>query len=82
MPIQQQQRKHQLNSHCLLAEIQHKLKVFVEKETFLTYFERDLQKVLLRALKVTKKEFAKELSLCHKLRFSNNYIFATQCRRP
>ena len=26
--------------------------------------------------------FAKELSLCHKLRFCNPYIFATQCRRP
>ena len=26
---------------------------------------------------------SKELSLCHKLsRFSNTYIFATQCRRP
>ena len=24
----------------------------------------------------------KELSLWHKLRFSNTYIFATQCRRP
>ena len=24
----------------------------------------------------------KELSLCHKLWFSNAYIFATQCRRP
>ena len=23
-----------------------------------------------------------ELSLCHKLRFSNPYIFTTQCRRP
>ena len=25
---------------------------------------------------------AKELSLWYKLRFSNTYIFATQCRRP
>ena len=25
---------------------------------------------------------AKELSLCHKLKFSNPNIFATQCRRP
>ena len=24
----------------------------------------------------------KELSLCHKLWFSNPYIFTTQCRRP
>ena len=26
--------------------------------------------------------FTKELSLCHKLWFSNLYIFKTQCRRP
>ena len=25
---------------------------------------------------------AKEMSHCHKLKFSNHYIFATQCRRP
>ena len=27
-------------------------------------------------------KLTKELSPCHKLRFSNTYIFATQCRRP
>ena len=27
-------------------------------------------------------KFKKELSLCHKLEFSNRYNFATQCRRP
>ena len=25
---------------------------------------------------------AKEMSHCHKLKFSNHYIFATKCRRP
>ena len=29
-----------------------------------------------------KKLILKALSLCHKLRFSNPYIFETQCRRP
>ena len=28
------------------------------------------------------KNLGKDLSLCHKLRISNPYIFATQCRRP
>ena len=28
------------------------------------------------------KSLVKELSLCHKLRFSNRYFFATQCCRP
>ena len=27
-------------------------------------------------------EYLKELSLCHKLKFSNPNNFATQCRRP
>ena len=27
-------------------------------------------------------QYAKELSFCHKLYFSNLYIFAIQCRRP
>ena len=28
------------------------------------------------------KNEVKKLSFCHKLEFSNIYIFATQCRRP
>ena len=32
--------------------------------------------------KTLKSIFPKELSFCHKLYFSNLYIFATQCRRP
>ena len=32
-------------------------------------------------IKDVQKIRAKELSLCHKLRFDNTYIFATQCRR-
>jgi len=28
------------------------------------------------------QDLAKELSFCHKLWFSNLYIFVTQCRRP
>ena len=31
--------------------------------------------------KQEKKEL-KEMSLCHKLCFSNLYVFATRCRRP
>ena len=27
-------------------------------------------------------DLLKELSLCHKLGFSNPYIFGTQCRKP
>ena len=48
-------------------------------------FYRELHKPLafstFRA-KFTKNLFVKELSFCHKLYFSNLYIFATQCRRP
>ena len=34
-----------------------------------------------KKIKDVQKIRAKELSLCHKLRFDNTYIFATQCRR-
>ena len=36
---------------------------------------------VMSRLKVVK-QIHKSLSLCHKLKFSNPYIFETQCRRP
>ena len=35
-----------------------------------------------KSAKKNLKKFSKELSLWHKLWFSNSYISATQCRRP
>ena len=56
------------------------------------YFFVDLDKSLYYSRRYHKRKHfllqiwcfssAKELSLCHKLWFSNLYIFATQCHRP
>ena len=42
----------------------------------------NLEKVHFLRIPVIEKTFAKELTLCHKLWFSNPNIFGTQCRKP
>ena len=67
---------------------------FSKDKIFFKKFEEEynFKRILFNSLKFNimqdctlhreDKKWSKELSLCHKLRFSITYIFATQCRKP
>ena len=49
-------------------------------------FDKEVLPLLTLKLKeklwASTEKYGKELSLCHKLWFSNHYIFGTKCCRP
>ena len=42
----------------------------------------NIERAIISSCLNSDESAAKELSLCHKLLFSNHYIFGTKCRRP